>query len=64
MAVLEVNNTVQSKIMDLKTSRPGVTRKEEIKIGYKNINDYSNYLQGKYSFMNTGVTSMQGVPVT
>ena len=64
MAVLEVNNTVQSKIMDLKTSRPGVTRKEEIKTGYKNINDYSSYLQGKYSFMNTGMTSMQGVPVT
>ena len=64
MAVLEVNNTVQSQIMDLKTSRPGVTRKEEIKTGYKNIYDYSSYLQGKYSFMNTGVTSMQGVPVT
>ncbi len=29
-----------------------------------NVNDYSKYLQGKYSYMNTGTTSMQGVPTT
>lgn len=28
------------------------------------MNDYSKYLQGKYSYMNTGTTSMQGVPTT
>ena len=63
---IEINSTnsgVTSQIMDLKTSTPGVTRKEEIKTGFKNANDYSKYLQGKYSYMNTGKTSMQGVPV-
>ena len=59
-----VNSGVTSQIMDLKTSKPGVTRKEEIKTGFKNTNDYSKYLQEKYSYMNTGTTSMQGVPVT
>lgn len=29
-----------------------------------NVNDYSKYLQGKYSYMNTGTTSMEGVPTT
>ncbi len=29
-----------------------------------NVNDYSKYLQDKYSYMNTGTTSMQGVPTT
>ena len=32
--------------------------------GYSNVNDYSKYLQGKYSYMNSGTTSMQGVPTT
>ena len=59
-----VNSGVTSQIMDLKTSKPGVTRKEEIKTGFKITNDYSMYLQEKYSYMNTGTTSMQGVPVT
>ncbi len=30
----------------------------------ESVNDYSKYLQGKYSYMNTGTTSMQGVPTT
>ena len=64
---MEINSTssgVTSQIMELKTSTPGVTRKEEIKTGFKNTNEYSKYLQEKYSYMNTGKTSMQGVPVT
>ena len=64
MEINNVNNGVTSQIMDLKTSTPGVTRKEEIKTGFKNTNDYSKYLQEKYSYMNTGKTSMQGVPTT
>ena len=32
--------------------------------GYSNVNDYSKYLQGKYHYMNTGTTSMQGIPTT
>lgn len=64
---MEINGTnsgITSQIMDLKTSTPGVTRKEEIKTGFKNTKDYSKYLQEKYSYMNTGKTSMQGVPTT
>lgn len=64
MEINSANSGVTSPIMDLKTSTPGVTRKEEIKTGFKNTNDYSKYLQEKYSYMNTGKTSMQGVPVT
>lgn len=61
--VMEING-VTSQIMDLKTSTPGVTRKEEIKTGFKDVADYTKYLQGKYDYMNSGKTSMQGVPVT
>ncbi len=60
---MEINN-VTSQIMELKTSKPGVTRKEEIKTGFKNVDEYSKYLQEKYDFMNTGTTSMQGIPTT
>ena len=42
----------------------GGTETEQIKTGYSNVNDYSKYLQGKYSYMNSGTTSMQGVPTT
>lgn len=54
-----ITNTVE-----LKTSKPGVTKTEQIKTGYSNVNDYSKYLQGKYSYMNSGTTSMQGVLTT
>ena len=64
MEISSTNSGVTSQIMELKTSTPGVTRKEEIKTGFKNTNDYSKYLQGKYSYMNIGTISMEGVPVT
>lgn len=64
MEINSTNSGVISQIMELKTSTPGVTRKEEIKTGFKNTNDYSKYLQEKYSYMNTATTSMEGVPVT
>ena len=44
--------------VELKTSRPGVTKTEQIKTGYSNVNEYSKYLQGKYHYMNIGLTSM------
>lgn len=50
---MEITSTVE-----LKTSKPGVTRTEQIKTGYSSVNDYLKYLQGKYSYMNTGTTSM------
>lgn len=55
---------VTTSTVELKTSIAGVTKTEQIKTGYSNVNDYSKYLQGKYSYMNTGTTSMQGVPTT
>lgn len=64
MEINSTNNGVTSQIMDLKTSTPGVTRKEEIKTGFKNTNDYSKYLQEKYSYMNTGKTSIEGIPTS
>lgn len=54
---------VTTSMVELKTSTGG-TKAEQIKTGYSNVNDYSKYLQGKYSYMNTGTTSMQGVPTT
>ena len=60
----EIGSGFTSQIMELKTSKPGVTRKEEIKTGFKSVDDYSRYLQEKYDYMNKGTVSMQGVPTT
>ena len=57
-------SNVTTSTVELKTSTAGVTKTEQIKTGYSNVNDYSKYLQGKYSYMNTGAISMQGVPTT
>jgi len=63
----DAGNTKESNVttstVELKTST-GQTKTEQIKTGYSNVNDYSKYLQSKYSYMNTGTTSMQGVPTT
>ena len=64
MEINSANSGITSQIVDLKTSKSGVTRKEEIKTGFNDVKEYSKYLQEKYSYMNTGKTSMQGVPVT
>ncbi len=61
---MEITNSYSTSTVELKTSIPGKTRTEQIKTGYSNVNDYSKYLQSKYSYMNTGTTSMQGVPTT
>lgn len=58
------DGNVTTSTVELKTSTPGVTRTEQIKTGFRTVNDYSGYLQGKYSYMNSGTTSMQGVPTT
>ena len=60
----KAENNVTTSTVELKTSTPGVTRTDQIKTGYSNVNDYSKYLQSKYSYMNTSTTSMQGVPTT
>lgn len=58
------DSNVTTSTVEMKTSTSGVTRTDQIKTGYSNVNDYSQYLQSKYSYMNTGTTSMQGVPTT
>lgn len=55
---------VKTSTVELKTSTSGVTRTEQIKTGFSNVNDYSGYLQEKYSYMNTGKTAMSGIPTT
>lgn len=57
-------SNVVTTTVELKTSTLGVTRAEQIKTGFRTVNEYSGYLQNKYSYMNTGTTSMQGVPTT
>lgn len=57
-------SNVTTSTVELKTSIPGITKTEQIKTGFNNVNDYSKYLQNKYNYMNTGTTSMQGVPTT
>ena len=56
-------SNVTTSTVELKTST-GETKTEQIKTGYSNVNDYSKYLQSRYGYMNTGTTSMQGVPTT
>ena len=38
------DGNVTTSTVELKTSRPGVTKTEQIKTGYSNANDYSKYL--------------------
>ena len=38
------------------------TEPEERK--FKNVHEYSKYLQGKYPYMNAGTVSMEGIPTT
>ena len=67
MGIYGVSNgcgNVVTSTVELKTPQAGVTRTEQIKTGYSNANDYSKYLHGKYGHMNTGLTSMEGVPTT
>lgn len=56
-------SNVTTNAVELKTPT-GTTRTEQIKTGFGTVKEYSGYLQGKYSYMNTGTTSMQGVPTT
>ena len=44
---------VTTSTVELKTSKAGVTKTEQIKTGYSNVNDYSKYLQGKYDYRST-----------
>lgn len=65
MAITGIDNSnVITSTVELKTSTPGVTKTAQIRTGYSNVSDYSRYLQGKYTYMNTGLTSMQGIPTT
>lgn len=58
------DSSVTTTIVELKTSTPGVTRTEQIKTGYRKVEDYSKYLQSKYSYMNAGKISIHGIPTT
>lgn len=60
----EEEKGVKTSTVELKTSTHGVTKTAQIKTGFSNVSDYSKYLRGKYSYMNTGKTSMSGIPAT
>ncbi len=72
MAITGIRNYDNNSICENNcTSKSNVTistvkhqMAEQINTGYSNVNDYSKYLQSKYSYMNTGTTSMNGVPTT
>ena len=53
----EEEKGVKTSTVELKTSTHGVTKTAQIKTGFSNVNDYSKYLQEKYSYMNTGKIS-------
>ncbi len=66
--IAEKQKEFQERLEEKRTEKedePIISNKtEQIKTGFSNVNDYSRYLQKKYSYMNTGMTSMQGVPTT
>lgn len=64
MEINSTNSGVTSPDYGFENFHTGSNKKRGNKTGFKNTNDYSKYLQEKYSYMNTGKTSMQGVPVT
>lgn len=64
MEISNNQNNYQTSTVEFKTSVPGETKTAQIKTGFQNVEEYSQYLQEKYSYMNTGTTSMQGIPTT
>lgn len=50
---------LQERIKDRKESKEIKESKQ-----YSGVSEYTKYLQKKYSYMNTGTTSMQGIPTT
>lgn len=61
---MEINSAITSQMAIQKKPVATTTGKNEIQTGFKNVEDYTKYLQGKYSYVNSGTTTMQGVPVT
>lgn len=66
MSINITNNSssITTTTVELKTPTPGKTKTEQIKTGFQNVNEYMGYLQGKYSYMNAGRTSMHGIPTS
>ena len=61
---MEISGGIASPITDLRTSMPDVTRKDETKTVFKNVDDYSKHLQKKYDYINAGIVSIKGVPTS
>lgn len=61
---MEISSGVTSQVMELKTPTPDVTRKDETKTVFKNVDDYSKHLQKKYDYINAGTVSIKGVPTS
>lgn len=67
---MEISGLTASATLNIKkpaqriAAAHGTAVKNEVQTGFKNVEDYTKYLQGKYSYVNSGPTTMLGVPVT
>ncbi len=59
---MEINGVYSDYAASYTNSANG--KKAEGEKSYKTVDEYAKALQGRYSYMNTGTTSMQGVPTT
>lgn len=68
MAAMEINSGLRGSCTSYHakcyTNSERKLYAEKERAGFSSVNSYSKYLQGKYSYMNTGTTSMQGIPTT
>ena len=64
---MEINNTYSGYAVSNDTSATQTKACSKVEADnrkFSNVAEYTRYLQQKYSYMNTGTTSMQGVPTT
>lgn len=61
---MEIMNNYTNHSTDVAKKYDSAAKKEQANTTYSNVNDYSKNLQDKYSYMNTGTTSVSGIPTT
>lgn len=61
---MEISGVAASATLSVKKAAQGAAAKNEVQTGFKSVEDYTKYLQGKYGYVNSGTNSMLGVPVT
>ncbi len=61
---MEISGLAASATLRVKKTAQGAAAKNDVQTGFKSVEDYTKYLQGKYSYVNNGTNTMLGVPVT